>query len=324
MSKLIDNGVDIRRLTSDLLNLLKDALIYHKTENKDLLIYLRENEVQVITSKLEIRDLNFIIENLLKAQTEYRFASDIKNIFEVTLLRIMTTLNSPTEQIITQPVVKETPIKPVKAQPAPQPKPVSPPVLQNNEKEDELPPFMEDVPIKSVPFVPSTPEPKSQVNNQIEKPKSVRQSTPIENVSFATEGTNITIDESTLVKILTLSDRDEKMNLKNEKWDDLQLLTMDATLSEFAVLLHSGSPYALSREILILEYDFPRNVGFVNLKENQIEFRKIMGQILGREIPVYALTHEQAQALTKKYRNISQVGKLPKVKNVTEELEGIY
>ena len=66
----------------------------------------------------EIENLNMMIENLLKAQADYRFASDVKNIFEITLLKIITSLNQDTmvekELIIQKPKVKTAPPVPKK------------------------------------------------------------------------------------------------------------------------------------------------------------------------------------------------------------------
>ena len=46
--------VDIRRLTIDLLNILKDVLIYNKTQNINLLHFLRENEVSILKTLLQV------------------------------------------------------------------------------------------------------------------------------------------------------------------------------------------------------------------------------------------------------------------------------
>ncbi|MFA5659951.1 MAG: DNA polymerase III subunit gamma/tau [Bacilli bacterium] len=328
LNTLLDKGVDVRRLTADLLNLLKDTLIYLKTDNEALLLHLRINEVSLLSSKLNVINANMMIEHLLKAQADYRFSNDIKNIFEITLLKIMSLLDNPiidvkpsrTEikeapRVVPKPAVQTAPVKeePIKITPSP--------II---ESEEELPPFMESThskPLESNPTpattktVPFKEESKAKpsISNKIESGKPLLQ-----------EGTTISLDEDTLIKILTLADRDEKMKLKNEKWDDLALLAMDAVLGEYAALLYDAQPYALAKEILLIEFDFARNAMSVNLKENQTIIQDIIERLLGRRIPVYALSHDQSMSLTKRYRNISQVKQLPKVKNVTKELEGKY
>ncbi|MDY0214764.1 MAG: DNA polymerase III subunit gamma/tau [Bacilli bacterium] len=331
---LIDKGVDIRRLTNDLLNIFKDALIFYKTENASLLLFLRPEEAQGLINVLSVKDLNMLIENFLKAQADYRFANDIKNIFEITLLKVMTLLSKEKEpEMVTEVKPAPIPVKEVqiaaKSQPIPvqkEPEIVEKVVEKQVEEEEELPPFMEGVPLKEVPLSKEKPlvetikEPK--VETQPKPPVTIK---PVESENpLITEGRTIKLEEELLIKILTLADRDEKMYLRNERWDELSLRAMDSMTGEHAALLFDGQPYALSKEILIIEYDFARNAVLVNLKENQQTLQEILSDLIGRKIPIYAISHDESLALTRKYRSMSQIGKLPRVKSVKLELEGIY
>lgn len=331
---LIDKGVDIRRLTNDLLNIFKDALIFYKTENASLLLFLRPEEAQGLINVLSVKDLNMLIENFLKAQADYRFANDIKNIFEITLLKVMTLLSKEKEpEMVVEVKPAPIPVKEVQIAAKPQPVPVQkePEIVEKVvekqvEAEEELPPFMEGVPLKEVPLSKEKPlvetikEPK--VENQPKPPVPIK---PVESENpLITEGRTIKLEEELLIKILTLADRDEKMYLRNERWDELSLKAMDSMTGEHAALLFDGQPYALSKEILIIEYDFARNAALVNLKENQQTLQEILSDLIGRKIPIYAISHDESLALTRKYRSMSQIGKLPRVKSVKLELEGIY
>lgn len=320
LSSLFDKGVDVKRLTTDLLNLLKDALIYYRTDNAMLMHFLRENEVQILNRTFSVDDLNLLITNLLKAQADYRFAADIKNIFEITLLKVMSLMGKET---VTTTVKKEpTPELPKKVE---KPKEVAPVVTEEpKEAPQELPPFM-SVPPKAEEKPVATPKPTKVVEPELEpepKPKPVMRKPSTQSVFK--EGTAIELDDDTLIKILTLADRDEKMNLRNVHWDDLPLLAMDADRGDHAALLADSQPYALAREILIIEFNFARNAMYVNLKENQKILQDILSELLGRRIPIYALTHEESVTLTRKYRSMSQVKKLPKVKSVADDLEGKF
>jgi DNA polymerase-3 subunit gamma/tau len=315
VGSLLDKGVDVRRLTSDLLNLLKDALIFARTENSELMHILRQNEAETVVNMFNLQTLNMVIENLLKAQADYRFASDVKNIFEITLLKII-------NEIGLQAVAPQQTSAPVSVQKAPTPKAPLPEKkeekpLQQPAVQDEVPPFMAPKP-KPVVIEPK-PEPKPET---VIPPKPVVKKPS--NEKLHKDGTEILLTDDVLIKILTLADRDEKMKLRNERWDDLALLAMDADFGDHAALLSDGQPYALANEILIMEFNFGRNAKYINLKENQKVIQDIMSTLLGRRIPVYGLTHEQAVMLTRKYRSMSQVNKLPKVKSVNDELEGKF
>lgn len=313
---LLDKGVDIRRLTIDLLNILKDLLIYHKTHNVNLLHILDENELTLLRG-IDPRDLSMMIDNFLKAQNDYRFASDIKNIFELTVLKIISLLGK--EEIIVAPQKDVLPPKAeVKKQAEEKVEPVK--VAEPAPVVEELPPFMEEAP-KVVP-APAQKVVEKPAEKEIvaEKPakKKLTHSTMLK------EGTEIVLEDDLLIKILTLADRDEKMKLKNEAWDELALLSMEEERGEYAALIFEGTPYALANEILVMEFQFAHQAKLVNLKENQALLQSVLSDLIGRKIPLYALTSDSSVKLTKKYRSMSQVRQLPKVKSVSEELEGKF
>ncbi len=318
---LLDKGVDIRRLTIDLLNILKDVLIFNKTGNAKLLHFLRENEVSILKN-LAPSDLSMMIDAFLKAQNDYRFASDIKNIFEITVLKIISLLGK--EEIKASLPVKETP--PPRAEVKKVVEVKSEPI-----KQVEVPASAVNEPVELPPFLEEEPKPVfKQVEKQVEKPieKEVAPEKPLKkkvlHSTMAKEGSEIILDDELLIKILTLADRDEKMKLKNDAWDELELLSMEEERGEYAALLFEGSPYALANDILVMEFPFARQVKFVNLKENQPLLQSVLYELIGRRIPVYGLTSENSLKLTKKYRSMSQVRQLPKVKSITEELEGKF
>ncbi len=322
LSGLIDKGVDVRRLTTDLLNLLKDALIYYRTENTDLLNYLRKEEVQELNMMFEIENLNMMIENLLKAQADYRFASDVKNIFEITLLKIITSLNQDImvekELIIQKPKVKTAPSVPKKNE--------KHAIVTETEKEtiveeQELPPFMTQSREKLEKRVTETKSEivKDEVKTAQPVPEKVQYANPLHN-----EGQVIELDDDTIIKILTLADRDEKLSLRNNRWDDLALMAMDSVVGEHANVLLNGAPYALAPEIILVEFNFDQYARYINILENQKIMQDIIERLVGRRIPVYGLTHGQAVSFARKYRSMSQIQKLPRVKSVKEELEGKF
>ena len=87
-----------------------------------------------------------MIDNFLKAQNDYRFASDIKNIFEITILKIIALLGKEEVKVVTP--VKETPLPKI------EPKKSNPHRFRLNQLESapvvtepvELPPFLEEAP----------------------------------------------------------------------------------------------------------------------------------------------------------------------------------
>ncbi len=86
LDEFINKGIDVRRLTQDLLDILKDLLIAKNSNDENLLKILKSDEV----SQLDFtnKEINEMIDILLTAMTQYRFVSSANSLFEVTLLKL--------------------------------------------------------------------------------------------------------------------------------------------------------------------------------------------------------------------------------------------
>lgn len=331
----MDKGVDVKRLTLDLLTLLKDGLLYFKTKEHSLLVSLRESEAAFLTNTFSISEINTLIDLLLKAQSEYRFATNTQNIFEITLLKMLTSLEPVSEK--QSPAPKEVKV----ARPAPTPVAPTPQPAIVPQPETELPPFMKETTPSPVAEITISPQPSAPVSKpsapmpsaapvvEIAAPatepsiKIVKK--PVSTNHLVKEGTPIALPDLTIIKAMTLGDRDERKKLKDVLWDnELPLLAMDSEISEHASLLLEGTPYILANEILILEFNFPRSIKECNTKENQPLIQEVMHRLVGRKLPVYGVSSDEILRLNKMYRNLNQIQQLPRVKNIISELEGVF
>ncbi|NQZ66164.1 MAG: DNA polymerase III subunit gamma/tau [Mycoplasmatales bacterium] len=86
-NKFLDNGVDIERVSSSLLEIIKDFIIFKKTSDINLLSFLTLEEVE----SLEL-DVNFAYEAvdvLMKLITDLRFTSVPRQSFELSMLKVI-------------------------------------------------------------------------------------------------------------------------------------------------------------------------------------------------------------------------------------------
>ncbi|MFA5235552.1 MAG: DNA polymerase III subunit gamma/tau, partial [Bacilli bacterium] len=79
-------GVDIKRLVSDLLDILKDLLIYLKTSKHDLLTKVTALEADGLLQDLDYELVPIYIDLLLKAQTDFRYVANVRSLVEVIFL----------------------------------------------------------------------------------------------------------------------------------------------------------------------------------------------------------------------------------------------
>ena len=88
--RIIDNGMDIKRLTNDLIEIMKECVMYEYTKrDKTLLSKIEEDKAITILNKRTPRQLLAMIDVLIDTAEKYRFASDINSYFEVALLKMM-------------------------------------------------------------------------------------------------------------------------------------------------------------------------------------------------------------------------------------------
>lgn len=89
LDRMNEKGTDIKRLTMDLVELLKESIIFEYTNDQALLHYLNESEVNEIISLYRTDVRLQIIDVLLETYDKYRNAASVASYFEVALLKCM-------------------------------------------------------------------------------------------------------------------------------------------------------------------------------------------------------------------------------------------
>lgn len=351
---LIEKGIDIKRLTLDLLNMLKDALIYLQTTSTKYLTTLDENEVINLLELYNASTINALIEGLLKLQSEYRFASDVCSLFNLTLLSLATKFtNEDIENVVVKqvnrPVVRTTTnVKKEIEEPKQVEKVIQQPKPPVNEELDfsQLP-FMKEqkeethrrsVPVNTHEIAPPDPviqkmqareeDDATKVFEKLQKAKQQKEAEQEKaikrNVSpLHSEGTSFAFDFETLIKASTLGNKIERRDLAN-RWNELDDLLLDIEIGEIASLLRDGAPFLLTDKLLVLVYSMEEMAAKVNIKENQKSLQEVIKTIIDRKLVIYGISKSSQVEFTRLFNNYSQLGKLPRVEDIDQYLEGIY
>ena len=303
-------GVDIKRLTEDLLEILKDVLIYKKTKDENELTKLNEQDAGELANLIEIRKLHEMISSFLKLQVDYKTASNVKTMFEISLLKLLTSDDVPTT-----PVQVSTPTPAPKAKPAVAlaPAPVVAP---------------EPAPIPVVaptPVVETKPEPikveEPKVESQKEAPDWLFDNDNEKKVVEA-DGDKYELDDETIIKLMVIGDKELRHNIV-ARWDELDSYLGHPTLGDVVALLKDGNPFIATQNALVLQYDFEKLASKVNIKVNSNRVSDILKQMLGRDVFVYAVSRGESVRLLTAYQNLRQISKLPLPKNIHIELEDL-
>jgi len=321
MSSFISHGVDIRRLTNDLLNIMKDLLIYHKTNNTKLLTAVNENDIDAFASLISFEKASEMIDILLDAQSEFKVVNQIRSLFEITLFKMASLFENNEEPVYVAPTKEEVKVE-TRIEVKPEIKVETPKV----ETIKEEPPFMEVkeetktetiVETKIEPTIETKVEPVKEEKEDELPPflQEIREETE-ELPPLVNEGERNFLDDDTVVKIMVSGNKEQKLAL-TAKWSSLQSIMFDPRLGKYATLLKDGQPYVLTKEILVLQYELSSLADKVNIASNQQSLKEIVSKLVGRTVSVYALSRSEAVRLYEKFRNLYQVGKLPKLGEFT-------
>ena len=107
--KYITQGIDIKRFSNDLIDLLKETIIYKRTDGDGYNFINPKNKLSVLANEFEEKVCFKLISLLLETNEKLRFASNASAYFELCLLQMT---NTDEETVIVKEVVRES-VKPI-------------------------------------------------------------------------------------------------------------------------------------------------------------------------------------------------------------------
>lgn len=295
LNDYVSRGTDIKRLTNDLLMILKDLLIYQTSYKLDYFVVLKEDEAKQLAQQIDQKATIAMINILMNTLKDYKNVTSIVPLFEVTLLK-MVAENKRGDMGVNEPqpeVVKPKVVKPVVAPtPAPTPKPAEP------EKE-------------TISLFDPIEEPKKEI--VLSKDTLVLKGTKGEEA--------FTVDDDLMIKIMVASKKDIK-NKYLEDWKKIKTLAAHPQLGKAAMLLLDSHTLVASNKILIIESQLQSTVDKINNIENQKALQDVVSNIFGNKCFIYGVSRVESVRLQKIFMDKKQIGTLPKPDTFTLEFEG--
>ena len=302
LTNYIQKGTDVKRLTNDLLVILKDILIYSLTLRRDLFQFIDEANAKDLVNYFTNERLLEMIDILLNATKEYKNVNDINPLFEVTLLKLTATKNktivntTPKVEEVTE-VVTEKPVKPI--EPTPKPVEVQPkPTVTAKPVDEETSKRAEEI----APEIPTSNKALIFKSGLI--------------------GDHFEIDGDTLIKMISSSSKEIKNKIV-AAWPSIKKLMNHPVLGRVASLMVDAYPLVASNKFLIIVFQLQSMADKANLLANQAMIQNVVEAIFQKRLFVYAVSRSDSVELQKKYMNIYAVGKVPHMEedefNLTEE-----
>ena len=303
LKKYIEKGTDIKRLTGDLLMILKDLLIYQSSNTYSFSEVLKDEDIDELRDLFNQKEVTDMIDALMNTLKDYKNVNDINPLFEVTLLKLtaMNVKGKPEQEL--RPLRYETPVT----------NGPSPTIQKQVEQKVEV----KQEPQETLELFPEEPQPEPE--SVIEKPISL--SEEVIYINGSEKDDCFAIDDDTMIDIMVISKKDIKNNML-ENWKLLKRLMAHPSLGKAATMLIDGRPLVVSTKILILEYQANKIVEKFNKKELQQDLQNVIQNTFGNKMFVYAVNRAESVRLQQKYMNLLQLGKLPKAANVQIDLIG--
>ena len=337
--EFVTGGIDVKRLCSSLLDILKDLLIYKSTKDIKLIRSLTLEEANDLSSLLNNKRINEMIDVLLKTQLDFKSVSNVRSLFELALLKMATANNveEVSQVAAPKPVIKEevkvetAPIQKVEVKVEPikeEPKPVQkeeynpdtdgkytgsivPSFLleDEDEKEDSQP--KEETPV----LKEEAPTDEEKEEEIIEEPRL--NTSKIKHTKVVNAGDKYELGMSEIIQIMVLATKfkDERKALYSS-WNQLDYLKLDPKLGEAAALLRDGTPLCLCKDAIIIVYNFTRLANKANIKENQDTLEELLETLLGRKVFIFAIDRDLNNKARNEFVNLQQVNKLPNLKDI--------
>lgn len=297
----IAKGTDIKRLTSDILDILKDALIYNKTNNEELLEVLNKEEAKTLNNNFSYDTLIFNIDIILEAIKNYKLVNNINPIFEIAFLKlkndsidnktnkqenkvnIKVTTSDETKPYIKTKKIEETEIKKD---------------INKEEKQLEIEKETKTIKEETLSLFDNIDE--SKISKEVMFPNVVR----VEDSCY-----KLSLED--LLNITVIAKRDIKTKY-SQMWNDLDQLSIHPKYGVKATLLKDGHLLLATKSILIIEYDILANVNKVNSVDAQKDLQAICQIVFKKKLFVYAISRKDSVDLQVKFRNLKEVNKLAK------------
>ena len=272
-----EKGLDFTRLTSSLIDVIKDSIIYLNTKNEKLLKILDKDNALTLANGLTIKKLFKNIDILVDAQANYRKVNNPQEFFTLAALKICENNIVRNDEVVIKEVVVET--------------------------KKEVAPIIKEEIKEVTPFVEEKQEVIEPVLFEEVKEEKVE---PVVEIKKAPKGTQvkkehlILFDDNDLFNILVQATKEAKADLI-ERWSLVKRYIDIQLFARASNLLFDGQPCVACDNAIIFVFDSEHQAALVNIYENQILINDLLKEIYGKTYYFYAISDEKFKDLRRAF-----------------------
>lgn len=350
LQELVGKGIDIKRLTMDLIELIKESLIYDFTKSGDLLKIMQKEEALSFVKKASTQVRYDMIDALMDAYDKYRNAANIASYFEICLLKMMDhssfqQLNSrdysqrPSEQLMqksnhgvhslqeaggTHEKINEQDLDntsiPGKIKKATT---TSDPITINvsretlndngtNQIQDSNSDGIEDLSDNELlnDGLFNETDIDEPALSENQKQSFDIKSAPKQDVSEIDDSSSHPLKDDYVLQLLVGANKPEKQ-ADMEKFQNINRYAMELHWARVANLLKNAKIFASAETYLVLIVNNQAEANEINESDSRNEFSSFSSELFKKQKKIFAITNDQSLRVTDSFRKRMNNGTLP-------------
>ena len=291
------NGIDIKRLTLDLVDILKDIIIYRNTQDSSILFVLSKYYLDLIVPYISCEEAFTFIDILMDASEKYAKIINPSIYFELAILKMC---NQVREEKVIEIEKIQGPKNNLSEIHTEDKKIIQHDNMDEQDIENDSIDDLHDEIIEEVPKF------------EFEKKEEVE-----ENVSD-----DIKVDSQDIMNILVQAKR-EILESIQERWPIIKRYLANLNMAKSASMLCDGTPVAACPGGLIIAFEFQPSVNAVNYYKNYKQLSLFLKEVLGEEYKFIAIQQDEWLKIRSYFIELKKRGQLPTPHELTlKHIEG--
>lgn len=321
LEQMLSSSVDIKRLTFDIIDILKDVIIYKNTQDNTILFVLSKKDVEDIVPYIAIEEAFSMIDELIEASSHYSQSLNAKIYFELAMLKICNQVKD--EQVIQRIEVEQPAILQVKQEPVKLETPIIEEKIEEKPK-DEIVETISEVIIEEPSIAEEIIEEQHEERQEevlpeeiVEDINAVLENEVIEEIKEtenAIADTEVSFND--ILNILVQAERTVLQEIK-EKWDFIAKYRYNLNTAKLASMLYDGIPVAACKKGIIIAFDHHPQVNEVNVNDNYHHLKNFLKEVLGESYDFIGVKTSDWLAIRGKFIDLKNRSELPKARAIT-------
>lgn len=283
INQLCEKGIDIKRLTFDLIEILKESIIYEYTKDSSLLHKLSDEEVKMFIENRTTQERFEMIHVLMETYDKYRTAANINSYFEVCMLQLLDTSNSVnkiehTNNDISRKIVS---------------------IEKNNVSRET---FGQQTELDIL---------GDSYEEKYDTSQIVNDTTAIENNSTLIDNKQVKVlDNEFILGLLAGANKPEKSSDMNS-FKRISELMMDFKLAKYASLLKKCTIVGSGKNYIVVSVDNQALANEINELDIKNEFHDFIFELMKKNKKIFAISKEQQNIVIQEFKERMLAGTLP-------------